>query len=321
MAQKTLPGGTARPDRPPAPRNDHRDAFQRGTTVQSAEDQMVRATALEDDLETLRIHFEQYFLGLVRKPPTQERAAVRNAVLQLKSGFIRNTAVKFRVNALHNRYLAYERMWDRTLREIEEGTYRRDLFKARLHRGRGAVEAPAPAVRRGTAPPPVERDDFDVDEDHGGPEETAGAVSDRDGRGATGGGPAAGREPVGDGGRGVSSLAAAGTGAGATGQRGPGGGAAVTTPIAAKAPAESSSASGRGAPLGGLDDAAVRRIHAAYLEARRTCRESTAGLSVEAVGAALRKQVPGLLAKHGAKTVDFQVVIQNGKAILKAFPK
>ena len=46
---------------------------------------------------------------------------------------IRNTALKFRINTLFAKLISFERMWDRTLREIEEGTYKRDVFKAKMH--------------------------------------------------------------------------------------------------------------------------------------------------------------------------------------------
>ena len=39
------------------------------------------------------------------------------------------------------------------------------------------------------------------------------------------------------------------------------------------------------------------------------------------VAANLRKQVPELLKQHNAKSVEFKVVIKDGKAVLKAVPK
>lgn len=232
---------------------------------------MARAAALEEALETLRIHHEKYFLGLIRKPPTEERGAVRSAILKLKSGFVRNTAVRFRVASLHNRYLSYERMWDRTLREMEEGTYRRDLFKARLRRAE--VEDPiakrAGATAAGARPPD---DGANADAEGAAPSPASAAAS----------GQATDRE------------------VGAACSRVPAG-----APVVAA----------------GLDDTRIRELHAAYVEARRRCSERTDGVTVESVGNALRKQLPALLAKHGARSMEFRVSIQDGKAVLKAFPK
>jgi hypothetical protein len=364
MSQKTPPGGGAGPDRAAAPRNDRREAFRRGTTVDTAEDQLGRAANLEESLEALRIRFEQYFLGVTRKPPVQERAALRSAILQLKAGFIRNTAAKFRVNMLHNRFLTYERLWDRTLREIEDGTYRRDLFKARLHRARAEGGAAELERRPGEAGKAADRvsgsDDRKAAESAGVGD--AGLAADRGALGETGSvdrGPGGAGEraseraaageigkvtdhaAAGEDGKVPDRAASGGTGKAADGL--PGGGGKATEPTVAgeaRNPADRALGLGGGSrglvggaggsvppptgpagAVGGLDAEKVRAIHAAYVEARRRCRESTDGITVEAISAALRKQVPGLLAKHQARTVDFQVVIQNGKAVLKAIPR
>jgi hypothetical protein len=44
-------------------------------------------------------------------------------------------------------------------------------------------------------------------------------------------------------------------------------------------------------------------------------------MSYDSIAASLRKQVPELMKQHGAKAVEFKVVIKDGKAVLKAVPK
>jgi hypothetical protein len=44
-------------------------------------------------------------------------------------------------------------------------------------------------------------------------------------------------------------------------------------------------------------------------------------MSFDSVAASLRKQVPELMKQHNAKSVEFKVVIKDGKAVLKAVPK
>src|SRR5687768_16619635 len=117
-----------------ASKNQYRKDFDKGTVTESPEVQMARCADLEESTEVLRVHYEHYFLGLVRKEPNKERDLLKAEILRLKSSFLRNTGVKFRVMSLHNKFLSYERMWQRTVREIEEGIYRRDIFKARLHK-------------------------------------------------------------------------------------------------------------------------------------------------------------------------------------------
>jgi len=87
---------------------------------------------VEEELEALRARYDLYFLGIERREPNRWRGDLRKRVMRLKGAFTRNTGLTFRIQSLHARYLSYERLWLRSAREKEEGTYRRDLFKARL---------------------------------------------------------------------------------------------------------------------------------------------------------------------------------------------
>ncbi len=86
---------------------------------------------LEEDLEKLKARFELYFLGIDRREPSREREETKRRVARMKGEFTRNTGLRFRIETLHARFLSYERMWLRSAREKEDGTYRRDLLKAR----------------------------------------------------------------------------------------------------------------------------------------------------------------------------------------------
>ena len=88
---------------------------------------------LEQALTNLQVLYEKYFLGIDRRPPDQERKRVSGKTRELRNTMVRNTALKFRINTLFAKLISFERMWDRTLREIEDGTYKRDVFKAKLH--------------------------------------------------------------------------------------------------------------------------------------------------------------------------------------------
>jgi hypothetical protein len=76
-----------------------------------------------------------------------------------------------------------------------------------------------------------------------------------------------------------------------------------------------------GQPRGELNDNTVGAIYDAYVLAKRRCKESTKGLTKEALAKSLRKQVPAIMKQHKCKSVEFKVVIKKGKAILKAVPK
>jgi len=88
---------------------------------------------LDEALTNLQVLYEKYFLGIDRRPPEQERKRVSNKMRELRTTMVRNTALKFRINTMFAKLISFERVWDRTLREIEEGTYKRDVFKAKLH--------------------------------------------------------------------------------------------------------------------------------------------------------------------------------------------
>jgi hypothetical protein len=53
------------------------------------------------------------------------------------------------------------------------------------------------------------------------------------------------------------------------------------------------------------------------VEAKRSSNESTAGVTYEKLAETLRAQAQRLKATHPAKSVDYDVVIKDGKALLK----
>jgi hypothetical protein len=98
----------------------------------------------EERLTILQTAYEKFFCGLERRPPEKERKAVSERIRQLRTTNVKNTGLRFRVQTLFARLLSYERLWDRTLREMEEGTYRRDLYKARMRQPKNERRKPPP---------------------------------------------------------------------------------------------------------------------------------------------------------------------------------
>lgn len=70
-------------------------------------------------------------------------------------------------------------------------------------------------------------------------------------------------------------------------------------------------------PGGDLSDARVKELYAKYVDAKRQCNESTAALTSDNLAKSLRDSANKLKQKHAGKNVDFDVVIKDGKAILK----
>lgn len=188
--------------------------------------------ACEAALQELRIQYDQYFSGILRRPPLQEEERLRQTIVALRSRAARG-AVKFRVEGLHQRFSSYQRMWARTVRSMEEGTFRRDVERARRRLG-----------------------------DAAGPQGPGSAGAEERGRRV---------------------------------------GGSATGP--------------------GVDDAKLQRLYQAWMEARRRCNDTSRAPTYEQMAASIRKQVPKLMERHGERGIEFQVVIREGNAILRAVPK
>lgn len=243
---------------------------------------------VEEAIAALRMSYEQFFLGLERRPPTVEHNDLKKKLQRMKGLYVRQTALKFRVQSIQAKFVTYERLWARTLQEIEAGTYRRDLYKAKLHqkeRKEKKAEAAPPEL------PDEPKTSPEAPGAQGGPPPRPGAPAAA-GKAAA---PAPGK-----------AAAAAPAGAPA---RAPAPGKAAAAP----APA--------GALSQALSDQKLRAVYDAYVTAKKRCQEDVSKLSYEQVAANLRKQVPDLVKKSGAQGVEFKIVIKDGKAILRALPK
>jgi hypothetical protein len=87
---------------------------------------------LEVKLKQLKLDYEQYFNGSRPRAPSQARSEIQKALLQFQSSPIKNTALRFKFNTINSRFQSFKRQWDVILRQIEQGTYERHVFKANL---------------------------------------------------------------------------------------------------------------------------------------------------------------------------------------------
>lgn len=103
----------------------------------------------ERRLEELRRRFDLYFQGFERTPPTDRRDSIRAAFIRLREGARRwSTGDRFKINTLHQKFITYDRMWERQLKQLEEGTHRRDKARRRRER-REEEQRPAAAATNG----------------------------------------------------------------------------------------------------------------------------------------------------------------------------
>jgi hypothetical protein len=88
---------------------------------------------LDRKLADLKVQYEHYFLALARTEPLKLRAEVQGLIARWNGERITNTMHKFRYQALVGRFNSLITLWNRTVREIEEGTFKGDLFRVSLH--------------------------------------------------------------------------------------------------------------------------------------------------------------------------------------------
>jgi hypothetical protein len=251
---------------------------------------------LDTGLAELKAHYEQYFLGVERQPPNRADAEVRQRLAKLRGGFIRSAVLKFRIQALQQRFTTYDRLWQRTLSEMENGTYRRDLFKARRRRKTGDVPAVRPPAEAAPAAVASAPEEVDVEAEAKAPVAPIPTMSQR---GTVRPGPVPSVKPV---------AIPSGTQGGVPKSPRP----AIpqgTQGAVARAAAEA------------LAEPRLRAVYDAYLEAKKRCREDVSRITFESVADSLRKQVPELLERHGARDVEYKVLVKDGKAVLRAVPK
>jgi hypothetical protein len=101
---------------------------------------------LSRKLMSLKLAYEQYFLGIRPREPIMLADEVKKLVVIYSNQSIMNTAMRFKFNSIVSRYQAFRRQWLDTLRKIENGTYSRHQFKANLHQ-KPAAPPPDPVVR------------------------------------------------------------------------------------------------------------------------------------------------------------------------------
>jgi hypothetical protein len=115
---------------------------------------------LETRLDRLRALYDQYFMGIERLEPLVPKKDVERRFIALRKEQIKNTGLRFKFQTLTQRYNTYQTYWIRIARQIENGTYRRDIMRAQAKFGvdpttERAVEPPAEQAkpaRRAEAP-------------------------------------------------------------------------------------------------------------------------------------------------------------------------
>jgi hypothetical protein len=92
-----------------------------------------RLDELGRKMDRLRSLYESFFMGSDRVPPNAPRRELNRLMLEMQQTPISNPTLRFRFQTLQQRWVLFTTYWNRTMQEIEAGTYRRDLQRAHRH--------------------------------------------------------------------------------------------------------------------------------------------------------------------------------------------
>lgn len=243
---------------------------------------------IEKRMEELRRRFDLYFQGSPEQktPPTTHQAQVGGELRRMREDEVRtwNTVDRFRFSQIFARFVSMDRLWARTLKQIEDGVYKRDKFKVQ----NAKKKAPAPTDTNVGARP-AGLDSFDgMDVDVGSFSDEALLHSQ----------PPTAAQPR---------AAAAPT-------RG------APPPVAGVPPPSQPRPSPAAAGGASLSEQRIKQLYDVYMQAKKRAGEASS-LTLDQLKKQIEKQVPQIKAKHKCDSVDFKVVLKDGKAMLKAVPK
>ncbi|HEX2692183.1 MAG TPA: MXAN_5187 C-terminal domain-containing protein [Kofleriaceae bacterium] len=97
---------------------------------------------LDTALDRVKILYEQYFLGIQKQPPSFLHTDVERQIRDITQLQVRNTALRYRFATLQQKFGSYNTYWRRTLRQIESGTYMRNLSKIGRQAARTGAAVP-----------------------------------------------------------------------------------------------------------------------------------------------------------------------------------
>lgn len=309
----------------------------------------------EARLERLKARYEQWFQGVERVPPLRFREQLERILREMRRRQPNNTMQRFRFQTLFQRWTTMCTYWDRITRQIEEGTYRRDVMKVKRRRAQREA-LPREAQNPEVSPDAHSHDgialeldldsvDFDMDAEV---DAAMSAIAERETAartfskpkpaqpkpaqasphqskpGAVFGKPTAGRpssRPP--------SMQSAGRPIPLPLERPPPPPPPRRPPIrpeavlaAARVDAPRTPVQPRpAAPATGLSRDEMRAVYERYVAARKQNNERVDNVKYEKLAASIEKMVPKLQQKHQGKKIDFEVVVRDGRVGLKPVTK
>ena len=92
--------------------------FPVGPTEPTPDEQLTR---LEEDIRRLKIEFDMFFNGAVKRAPYDTKGRVDTMIKRIGDDRTLNYAQRYRFNSLGSRYNSFRDLWRRTMQSREEG--------------------------------------------------------------------------------------------------------------------------------------------------------------------------------------------------------
>lgn len=259
---------------------------------------------VETRLDRLKALYEQWFQGFERMEPSILRKNMDRALEELRRELPRNATLRFRYQQIVQRYTTYIVYWRRVARQIEEGTYARDILRARRRRSEGNGQAEQSEAGEDAEVGPTETNaegnepmEKKMIPEGFSPEEAP--VDDQL--------EAASPEPR-KSFRPVSRFAHL-----------PGSDDEVPD-VYPEPPRTSPEYVEENQPAE-MSEQRIRDLYDQYVEARRLNNEPTDNVKLENLAKRVRGMMPALKEKYAGKPVDFEIVVKNGRVALKPVAK
>ncbi len=235
-------------------------------------------------LERMRGLYESFFMGVERTPPNSLRRDLNRQMLEMQQVPIGNASLRFRYQALSQRWILLVTYWNRTMREIESGTLSRDVARARRHMAQKGIsaltveEAQAMGIPANRARAFVAHQQMELER-----------------RAKTGTAPAATPPPT------TTAVAA------------PAGPPPVRAPESGPPPIPAT-------PLPGLPEADLQDSYRRYVEAHAKLGGDKAPPSLAKMRERLARQLPQILEANRCSRVRLEVAVDGDKVRLRAWP-
>src|SRR6476469_2281659 len=97
---------------------------------------------VDSTMDRLKTLYEQYFMGIQKQAPSFIHNDVERKLRELTQMNLRNTGLRYRLATLQQKFGAYNSYWRRPMRQIENGTYVRNLSKVGRKAARSGENIP-----------------------------------------------------------------------------------------------------------------------------------------------------------------------------------